>query len=199
MSLIDMLSQTMQGGGIDQISERVGLDKNQVSTVVAGAMPMLIGALKRNADKPGGAEALAGALDRDHDGSVIDDLAGFLGKGGEEKAGAGILGHVFGSRQTSVESALGGMAGMDKGQVGQILMMLAPVVMGALGKTKREKGLDIGSLTDLLRGEDESAKKAAPETESLLGSLLDSDGDGQVVDDIAKIGGSLLSSFFGKR
>jgi hypothetical protein len=199
MSIIDLLSQTMQGGGIDQISERVGLDKDQVSTVVAGAMPMLIGALKRNADKPGGAESLVGALDRDHDGSVIDDLAGFLGKGGAEKAGAGILGHVFGSRQTSVESALGGMSGLDKGQVGKILMMLAPVVMGALGKTKREKGLDIGSLTDLLRGEDETAKKAAPETESLLGSLLDSDGDGQVVDDIAKIGGSLLGSFFGKR
>jgi hypothetical protein len=185
----------MQGGGIDEISRRVGVDRDQVSSVVAGAMPMLIGALSRNTAESRGAESLAGALDRDHDGSIIDDLASFLGSSKTTSAGAGILGHVFGQRQTSVESALSSMSGVDRGSVGQILMMMAPVVMGALGKTKRDRGLDAGALSELLRGEEDTARKAAPETESLLGSLLDRDGDGQIADDLVSIGGSLLSSF----
>jgi hypothetical protein len=71
--------------------------------------------------------------------------------------------------------------------------------MGALGKTKRDRGLDAGGLAQLLMGEREEAGKKAPQAAGLLGSLLDSDGDGEVADDLAKIGGSLLGSLFGKR
>ena len=41
-------------------------------------------------------------------------------------------------------------------------------------------------------------ERKAPDL-GMLGSLLDADGDGDIKDDVAKMGGSLLKSFLGKR
>ena len=59
---------------------------------------MLVGALARNAQDPSKAGALSNALSRDHDGSVLDDVAGYLGRG-DDADGDGILGHVLGGKQ----------------------------------------------------------------------------------------------------
>jgi hypothetical protein len=109
----------------------------------------------------------------------------------------GILKHVFGGRESKVESALAGSSGIDAGQMRQILAMLAPLVLGMLGKQQRQQGFDIGGLTDLLGGERRAAEKKAPGAVDLIGSMLDSDGDGSVADDLAKLGGGLLGGLFG--
>ncbi|HRF38840.1 MAG TPA: DUF937 domain-containing protein, partial [Saprospiraceae bacterium] len=65
----------------------------------------LVSALARNASTEQGAAALSNALDRDHDGSILSNLAGLLG--GQAPAqdnralnGAGILNHILGDRQS---------------------------------------------------------------------------------------------------
>jgi len=84
------------GGGVDEIGRAVGLDSGDVSKVLAGAMPAILAGLTRNSSSNSGAAGLLGALDRDHDGSILDDVMGYLGGGGDLGAGAGILGHVLG-------------------------------------------------------------------------------------------------------
>jgi hypothetical protein len=199
-TLLETLTNQIGAGGIDQIAGQLGLGRGQVETVVGGALPMLLGGLTRNAESPDGAASLLGALERDHDGSILDDIGDFLGQGaGAADSGLGILKHVFGGREASVEKALAGSSGLDSASVRQILAMLAPLVMGMLGKTRRNQGLDLGGLTELLSGERRAAQAKAPEAASLIGSLLDSDGDGEVGDDLAKLGGSLLGGLFGKK
>ncbi len=68
--------------------------------------------------------------------------------------------------------------------------------MGMLGRTQRQQGLDTSALSKMLQGEQQRA--AAPALGGLA-KLLDADGDGQVMDDLAKAGGSLLGGLFGKR
>lgn len=197
-SMLEMLSRQLGAGGIAQIAGQLGLGREQTEKAVAGALPMLLGGLMRNSESTGGAASLLGALQKDHDGSVLDDVAGFLGQGsGAANAGMGILKHVFGGRESSVENALAGTSGIDAGSMKQIMAMLAPLVMGMLGKNQRQQGLDIGGLTDLLGGERRVAEKKAPGAVDLIGSLLDSDGDGSVTDDLAKLGGGLLGGLFG--
>jgi len=82
--------------------------------------------------------------------------------------------------------------------MGKLLTMLAPLVMGALGKKQRQGGLNPSDLGGLLRQEQRTAVKQAPDL-GMLGSLLDADGDGDIKDDVAKIGGSLLKSFLKRR
>jgi hypothetical protein len=194
---LDSLMSQLEGGGIDAISRQTGVAPDQALQVASAALPALLGGLERNTRDTSGAAALAGALDRDHDGSVLDNVASFLGQGASSAAGAGILRHVFGGRQNTVENAVSGMTGVDAGSVAQIISMLAPLVLGMLGRTKRQQGLDPGGLADLLGGERRAVQQRAPQAADLLGGLLDGDGDGNVMDDIAKIGGGLLGGLLG--
>jgi hypothetical protein len=190
MSLLDMLQQRLGGNAVQQISQQLGTDHGTTESAIAAALPMLVGALARNAQDPAQAGALSNALSRDHDGSVLDDVAGYLGRG-DTRDGAGILGHVLGARQETVQTGLGQAAGLDPSKAGMLLSMLAPLVMGALGKAQREKGLDTGGLAGMLGGEQQRATDAAPGVMGMLGSLLDRDHDGSVMDDIGGMLGRL--------
>ena len=189
MSLLDMLQQRLGGDAVNQISKQLGTDPTTTQTAIAAALPMLVGALARNAQDPGKAGALANALGR-HDGSVLDDVAGYLGRGSTGE-GDGILGHVLGGRKETVQTGLGQAAGLDPAKAGTLLAMLAPLVMGALGKAQREKGLDTGGLAGMLGSEQQRAADAAPGVMGMLTSLLDRDHDGSVMDDIGGMLGRL--------
>ena len=99
--LTEMLTQQLAGGAIAQISNKLGIDQGTAGKAVAIALPLLIAALARNTSTPSGANALDQAVARDHDGSILDDIGGFLNSGNTAD-GAGILGHVFGNQQNSV-------------------------------------------------------------------------------------------------
>jgi len=189
MSLLDMLQQRLGGDAVNQISSKLGTDPASTRTAIAAALPMLVGALARNAQDPGKAGALANALGR-HDGSVLDDVAGYLGRG-DTGDGDGILGHVLGGKKETVQTGLGQAAGLDPAKAGTLLAMLAPLVMGALGKAQREKGLDTGGLAGMLGSEQQRAADAAPGVMGMLSSFLDRDHDGSVMDDIGGMLGKL--------
>ena len=72
-----------------------------------------------------------------------------------------------------------------------LLSMLAPLVMGALGKAQRERKLDPGGLAGMLGGEHQRAADAAPGVMGMLVKFLDRDHDGSVLDDIGGMLGKL--------
>src|SRR6185503_8790738 len=85
-----------------------------------------------------------------HDGSVLEDPSYFDSY--QEKDGAAILGHVFGGQTGAVQSKVSAVGGLNPAQGGQLLQMLAPLIMGYLGRQKSSGGLDIGSLGQILGG-----------------------------------------------
>ncbi len=194
--LLGSLMGQLGGGGIQEIGRAVGLDSNDVSKVLAGAMPAILTGLTRNSSSGAGAAGLLGALDRDHDGSVLDDVMGYLGGGGDLGAGAGILGHVLGGRQANVEQAISRSSGVDVASVGKILALIAPLLMGALGKAKREQGFDADGLAAALGRQERAAREVSPSAVDMFSKLLDSDGDGDPMDDIVKMGSGLLGGLF---
>ena len=104
---------------------------------------------QKNTSDNNGADALAGALDRDHDGSILDNLGGFLSSGNSD-LGGGILKHILGGQEAQVESGLSQKAGISSGSMATILKMAAPILLGMLGKQKKEQGLDAGGLGSLI-------------------------------------------------
>jgi hypothetical protein len=197
-SILDSLAGQLMGGSLtSQLSQNLGADEKTTQSAISAALPMILGALARNASKPEGASALLGALERDHDGGVLDDLATFL-RNPNLNDGDGILRHTLGDRRGPIEQGVSRSSGIDPAKVSSMMATLAPVVMGALGKLRRENNLDAGALQDLLKGEERNLQQRAPEM-GMLGSLLDADGDGSVVDDvIGKIGKGLLGGLFKK-
>jgi hypothetical protein len=194
-SITDLLGQTLDPDTVAQIGDQVGLDPGTAQSAISAAIPMILAGLAKNASSPQGADALDGALSRDHDGSLLDDLGGFLGGGAASSIGGAILGHVFGGRRGSMEDTLGRSTGLDGASAAKLLAMLAPIVMAALGKAKQTHGLDGGGLGDLLGGERRRMEQQSPDGFGMLTRILDSDGDGSIVDDV----GGLLGGLFGKR
>lgn len=192
--LLELLNGTLNSDSVGKLSSNLGTSTESTKSAVMAALPLFVGALARNASRPEGATALNNSVERDHDGGILKDLAGFLG-GADNAKGDGILGHIFGNKRPLVENAVAKAGGMEQSSAAQLLIKLAPVVMGALGKVTRSQGLGGNDLSKLLSQESEAASSsgAAP-----LLSLLDLDKDGSVADDLASMGSGLLGGLFGK-
>ncbi|MGO3182017.1 MAG: DUF937 domain-containing protein [Aequorivita sp.] len=185
-SILDLLGSDKGKQLIGGASAQTGQSPDKTATVLSMALPALMGAMKRNASTPEGAKNLNSALeDNRHDGSILDKLGGLLGGGGADSSlmedGAGILSHVLGGNQSKVENNISRASGVDSGSVGQIIKMAAPVLMGLLGNKKRQDNVQEGGIGSLLG----SVLGGSGGNQSVIESLLDSDGDGSVLDNIA--------------
>jgi hypothetical protein len=195
--IMDMITQQLGPSMVDQMVAKVGGDNDGVKRAAAMAVPMIMAALKRNSNSRSGAESLAKALDKGHnDGGIMGNLGSLLG-GSSMQNGGKILGHVFGGKQDNMAQQLGKATGLGGKGAGDLMSMLAPMVMGALGKAKAQSGSGVSGLQDLLRNETQSIQKRQPKQMGMIEGLLDSDGDGDVdLGDILKKGSGLLGGFF---
>jgi len=204
--LMELLQSQMGGDLTQALSKQLNTEPEKTEVAVQSAFSAILSGLSKNVATEQGAQSFLGALDRDHDGSILNDLTGFLGGaiGGNSSNntsmlnGAGILNHVLGSRQNNIIETIAKVAGIDSSKSGQLLVTLAPMVMGLLGKIKNTNSMSGGSLVDLI------SKSGQPQPEQkqsgILGvfsKMLDQDGDGNVMDDIAGMGmKSILGGLF---
>lgn len=302
MDLSQLLQQQLQeqlsGGLMDVLSQQTGADKVQTTKASSAAISAMLGGLARNASTPEGANSLASALERDHDGSLLDMIGGLM-KGGREAPGQGmptggglmdlvtglagggqqssggllgsllggvlgggqsapqssggglgdllgglmkqtqgsdggglgdLLGGLLGGRQTSTQEqippqfrkttdgggildhVLGGRkeetareisesSGLSLGKVLPLMATLAPILMGMLGKAKKQTNTDAGglggALIDMVTRSQANPRQQAPDL-GLAGSLLDRDGDGSIMDDILGMGAKMAGSYFSR-
>jgi hypothetical protein len=194
-SILQTLLSQLSGDSLGAITDQLGIDEDTAQKAVGLALPLLIGTLNRNSSSADGAQALTNAVTRDHDGSILSDLASNLMQPKVQEDGLAILGHVLGAKKENIGNSLGKASGLDSTQVIQLLSMLAPVVLGAIGKAQRQKNLDSQGVASLLTQEREQASSALPG----IAQLLDMDGDGDVTEEMINIGGTLLSSFLSKK
>lgn len=294
--LQQQLKQQLSGGLMDVLTQQTGADPNTTTKASSAILSSLMGALARNASTPDGASSLANALDRDHDGSILDIIGGLMqgGKqapgpdvptggglmdlitgmaqgsqgggggalggllggllggsqqqssgggigdliggmmrqtqgsdggglgdllggllGGKQAGtqdnippqfrktldGGGILDHVLGEQKTEVAKQVSENSGLSLDKVLPLMATLAPILMGILGKTKRETGMDAGglggALIDMVTKSQSNPRQNAPDL-GLAGTLLDRDGDGSVMDDVLGMGAKMLGGYFSK-
>lgn len=191
-NILELINGSLGSQVVDSISREAGATREETQSVVSAALPALFGALQRNASE-GGAQGILNAINKRHDGSILDNVAGVLGSE-SERDGKGILKHVLGSAQAPLQQALSKKTGVSATTVSKILALLAPVVMGYLGKQTKAKSVDNDSaLTDLLGGLLGGGSGA-----DILGSLLGG-GDGKSA--VGNLGGILggLGNLFGKK
>lgn len=206
-SLQDLLGQQQGNEALEQISGQVGAEPSLVNTAIQAALPAILGGLANNASTPDGAQSLDTALSNDHDGSILGNLGG-LGSlildqstpTPRQADAGGILGHILGGSQGQVAQDVSQKSGLGMGQVAQILMMLAPIVMGYLGQQKRQQNVGADGLGGLLGGLLGGGQAAAAPSSGnammdMASSMLDSDRDGSSMDDIA----SMAFDYFTKK
>src|SRR5690606_10329003 len=132
-NILDLINGNLGKEVVDGIARNTDASAEQTQAVVSSALPALLGALQNNASSGNGAQGILNALASKHDGSILDNLSGFLGDN-DTTDGNGILAHVLGNKLGAVEQGISGKTGGSSATVSKILAMLAPLTMGYLGK-----------------------------------------------------------------
>ena len=191
---LEALLRLLQGQDLGNLASQVGGNEGEVKNGVMAALPAMLAALGKNAGTEKGAEELNNALEKKHDGSILDNLSGYLSNP-DLKDGAGILNHLFGNQTSNVANAVSQSSGLDTNGSMKMLQMLAPILMGILGQQKKQNNLDakgLGSLTSMLASNFGSEAGTSGIMETVT-NLLDANKDGNVVDDIM----GMVGKFFG--
>jgi len=194
--ILDLLQGPLGQMVIQGASSQLGQDTDKTQSALSAAIPMLMGALKKNASNPETADGLMKALQNKHNGSILDSLGDIFGGGNVNEDvvqdGDKILGHVLGDKKETVAKALGAQSGLDLGSAMDLLKMAAPMVMGMLGKQTQEKQVsnptDLTNIIGGMLGGDKEVEKQG----SFIENLLDQDGDGSIVDDLFNLGKKFL-------
>lgn len=193
MSLLDTLKSSLDGDVVGKLAAKIGVDPEQAKSAIASALPTIVSALAKNSKTAAGAASLDKAVDQ-HDGGILGKLQAsapdLLAEGQK------ILGHIFGPKQAAAQGQVASAAsgsGLDLSKISDLLAGLAPVVMSALNQKKKAEGLDAAGVASSLQADGEKARQGAGGALS----FLDSDGDGDVMDDIAEHGKGLLGKLGG--
>ena len=176
MNLIELITGNAGNQVASQSENKFGISKNQIIALLAVAAPLVISYLrKKSQEDPNEAEALNNALDKDHDGSILDNPAQVEARVQE---GGSILDHIFGGQKAQVENQLSQNTGISMDKIGPILAMLAPLIMGYIGKEKQSNGVNSGGgLGDLLGGilggaQNQAQAEPSNPLNDILGSVL---------------------------
>ena len=176
MNLIDLITGNAGNQVASQAQNKFGIEKNQIIALMAVAAPLVISYLrKKSQEDPNEAEALNNALDKDHDGSILDNPAQVEAR---QQEGGSILDHIFGGQKSQVENQLSQNTGISMDKIGPVLAMLAPLIMGYIGKEKQSSGVNSGGgLGDLLGGilggaQNQAQAEPSNPLNDILGSVL---------------------------
>lgn len=147
LNLFDMLNQSQNGQGIDQLARQFGLSQQQAQQAVEALMPAFSQGLKRNASDPYGIAGFMSALASGQHGKYFEDAQNAFSPQGVAE-GNGILGHLFGSKDLSraVAAQAAQATGIGQDVLKQMLPVIASMVMGGLFKqsTNQMQGAQAG-------------------------------------------------------
>ena len=201
-SLTDEIFSQVSGAAMQQIGQQLGTGQAQTAGAVAAALPLILGAMGRNTGQAGGADALFGALGRDHSGGggIADILGAVLGgQQSRQTDGLGQLGHIFGGQLPRAQAGLGQATGLGNDKAQMLLKILAPIVMAYLAKRMFGGGQQSAQaaspqvLGDILGQERQVQQQQGGLGGGLLGAVLDQDGDGQLgLGDLLKAGMGMM-------
>ena len=145
-----------------QLSSQLGIDKNTAGAIIPQVLPMILGGLKKQKDNHGGEERVDHILNKYGSSSVLDNIGDLFSQKAQDPNPDPALGGLLGDAGVQASNLFGKQFNLDSGTAAKIIPMLAPLVLGFLSK-KRDSGEGVSGIA----------------------SLLDQDGDGSVLDDVA--------------
>lgn len=169
--LFDLLKRRLDGDMLGAIAGRLGLGRDASDTAVATSLPALLGGMAEHARIPAGADAILSRVEATGGGATLDGLLDRV-RSAPDVDDAEARRHATGMMGGGIVDALAGRLGIGAGNTGKLLAMLAPIVIGALGKLGGGSRLTPTRLTSLLSDGAGAAADAAPGGRAGLAGLL---------------------------
>ena len=164
-NIVSLATQFLTPDMIAKIASSLGIDQSLVSKAIGAGVPSLLGGFAGVAGTPDGAQKLHQAVTQQEPG-VLDSLGSMIGGSGQStlvENGTKALGSLFGPAVLSgLGGALGKYTGLGGTATSAVLGLLAPVVMGTLGKQASAGSLNAGGLANLLASQKTNISAALP-------------------------------------
>ncbi len=195
--LVDTVMANLGTDQVAAIAARLGTDPAQVQNAIEHALPLIVGGMAQNASTAQGAGALHDALGEHAGFNIQDVLSGMLSgtPGGGGGVGGAILGHIFGGNQAAANQGLGQVSGLGQQNAGQLMAILAPIVMSALANHAQGQGLSPGGLGGMLAQESQQIQQQGGMAGGLLSAVLGHSGGNLDLSHLLQGAGGMLSAF----
>jgi hypothetical protein len=163
-NLVSLVMQFLTPDLIGRIAAALGLDRNSAQSAIGAAVPGLLAALGGVATQAGGAQKLADAAGEQS--GALGALGSMLGGAGQtsviEKGSQMLSSLLGGQNQNARAGAVGKFAGLNPGASGSLLGLLAPVVMGTIGKQQGAQSLNATGIASLFAAQKDNIVAALP-------------------------------------
>ncbi|AGC44808.1 OmpA family protein [Myxococcus stipitatus DSM 14675] len=181
-NLIDMVRERFTGNVMQQMGSALGEDPSTLTKALPGAIAAVGGSVVERGSTEAGAQRLMSQLNE----------GGYTGPdtGGEDslspdtvERGQGMLNGLFGDKLGMLSSVLGRTGGFSNSKSASgLLAVVAPMVMGVIGKQVRDHRMSPSGLSQLLGSQRSLLSAAMP---AGLGSILGMGGTGpRVVEEV---------------
>ena len=145
------------------LSKSTGISKGILKQIIPQVAPLILGGLKKQKDNHGGNARIDHILNKYGSSSVLDNLGDLFSSKSRESSPDPGLGGLLGNSGVEASNQLSSKFNIDSGMAMKLIPMLAPVILGALTKKRSQTNVGSGG----------------------IGALLDQDGDGNILDDVA--------------
>jgi sporulation protein YlmC with PRC-barrel domain len=161
-SILSTATRLLTPEVIGKLASATGLDQSVTQTAVGAALPAMLSALTGVAAQPNGARQLADAVAQqptDILGSITSGVSALTGD-----RGTNLLSSLLGGASLgALTSKLSRFLGVGEGPMRSLMGMLAPLIMGVLGREQRAAGLDASGLAHMLVGQKDEITAAMPQ------------------------------------
>ena len=191
--LVDDILSHLNDAQVSAIAGQLGTDPAQARNAIEHALPLIVGHMAQNGSTPQGADALNNALGEHAGFKISDVLSGVLnGSANGQGIGGAILGHIFGGNQNAANQGLGQVTGLGQQNSGQLMAILAPIVMTALANHAQAQGTGAGGIGGMLAQEAQQIQQRGGVAGGLLNAVLNHGGGNM---DLSNVLGGVLGSF----
>lgn len=153
LDLLELTRSVAAKSAVEKIGGMAGLPPARSAALFDALAGAVVAGLVKKAGSAGGAEDIF-RLAQKQDPGLLDRLGELVGGGAKTddllKSGMGLLDSIFGGDRTALLSGLAKTLGVEPAKLGQALAILAPVVIGVIGKQIRNRSLNAAGLGSLL-------------------------------------------------
>jgi len=162
-NLIEEIMESLNPEVSKHLSANMGLREKDAMQMIPAVAPLILGGLKRQMEQHGGADRVDHILNKYGRADVLGRIGNEIGARANDENPDPRLGGLLGESGVRASDTLSKQFNLDPGIAMKIIPALAPIILGALSHKRDKAGLGANGIA----------------------SLIDQDGDGEILDDVA--------------
>lgn len=162
MNIIDLIKSQINPQVISQVSNQLAENESGVSNAIDGFLPLIVGGLADNAEKPSVLDAITGISSN---GFSVESLGSLMAS----PAIGSVIFSIFGDKTEGVINSISNFAGIQSTSSSALLNILTGTTLGVVGKYVADNNLDVSGIISLLNNQKSFVSSLIPAGLSLAG------------------------------